>query len=88
MKVNDILALNKLKRRELWIGETLKIPASGKASEKTTPATTSKVTETKTKVVSNTTSESKEKLPKYHTVKKGKHSTRLPESTIFHQISY
>ncbi|MFP4713863.1 LysM peptidoglycan-binding domain-containing protein [Pasteurella multocida] len=71
VKVNDILALNKLKRRELWIGETLKIPASGKASEKTTLATPSKVTETKTKVISNTISESKEKLPKYHTVKKG-----------------
>ncbi|OOF70008.1 N-acetylmuramoyl-L-alanine amidase [Rodentibacter caecimuris] len=32
VKMNDILALNKLKRRELWIGETIKIPENGKNS--------------------------------------------------------
>ncbi|MCW9710213.1 N-acetylmuramoyl-L-alanine amidase [Avibacterium sp. 21-586] len=30
VKMSDIIALNKLKRRELWIGETIKIPDNGK----------------------------------------------------------
>ena len=30
VKIADIIALNKLKRKELWIGETIKIPDNGK----------------------------------------------------------
>ena len=30
VKTADIIALNKLKRKELWIGETIKIPDNGK----------------------------------------------------------
>ncbi|MFZ7235471.1 N-acetylmuramoyl-L-alanine amidase [Avibacterium gallinarum] len=33
VKMSDIIALNKLKRRELWIGETIKIPDNGKNSK-------------------------------------------------------
>lgn len=32
VKVADIVELNKLKRKELWVGETLKIPDNGKSS--------------------------------------------------------
>ena len=34
VKVADIVALNKLKRKELWIGETIKIPANAKTQDK------------------------------------------------------
>ena len=34
VKVADIVALNKLKRQALWIGETIKIPDNGKNSSK------------------------------------------------------
>ncbi|MDP9500920.1 N-acetylmuramoyl-L-alanine amidase [Bisgaard Taxon 45] len=71
VKVNDILTLNKLKRRELWIGETLKIPTNGKVADKHAPLKTTKGTETKSKVLNKTTPESNKKLPKYHIVKKG-----------------
>ncbi|VEH67710.1 N-acetylmuramoyl-L-alanine amidase AmiB [Rodentibacter pneumotropicus] len=30
VKISDIITLNKLKRKELWIGETIKIPDNGK----------------------------------------------------------
>ena len=30
VKIADIIALNKLKRKELWVGETIKIPDNGK----------------------------------------------------------
>ena len=33
VKVADIITLNKLKRKELWIGETIKIPDNGKAQK-------------------------------------------------------
>ncbi|MGC6247787.1 N-acetylmuramoyl-L-alanine amidase [Bisgaard Taxon 45] len=71
VKVNDILTLNQLKRRELWIGETLKIPTNGKVADKNAPLKTTKGTETKSKVLNKTTTESNKKLPKYHIVKKG-----------------
>lgn len=40
VKVSDIIALNNLKRKELWVGETIKIPDSGKnkKSEETKPS--------------------------------------------------
>lgn len=45
VKMDDIIALNNLKRRELWVGETLKIPAHQKAR----PLSKEKVDDEKTK---------------------------------------
>ncbi|VEI57974.1 N-acetylmuramoyl-L-alanine amidase AmiB [Pasteurella multocida] len=85
VKANDIQSLNKLKRRELWIGETLKIPGevkTEKAANKTEKNTTK--TEQPTKTQANKTKENKTNnknndkvneqktdIPKYHRVKAG-----------------
>lgn len=50
VKMSDIIALNKLKRRELWIGETIKIPDNGKNSK----AATSKAEPKNSKTTSKT----------------------------------
>ncbi|MFZ7158408.1 N-acetylmuramoyl-L-alanine amidase [Avibacterium gallinarum] len=50
VKMSDIIALNKLKRRELWIGETIKIPDNGKNSK----AATSKAEPKNSKATSKT----------------------------------
>ncbi|MGC7589942.1 N-acetylmuramoyl-L-alanine amidase [Bisgaard Taxon 46] len=85
VKASDILHLNKLKRRELWIGETLKIPGEAKTEKTTDKAekNTSK-TEQSTKTQTDKTKESKSNnkkndkasekktdIPKYHRVKAG-----------------
>lgn len=85
VKASDIQSLNKLKRRELWIGETLKIPGevkTEKAANKTEKNTTK--TEQPTKTQANKTKENKTNnknndkvneqktdIPKYHRVKAG-----------------
>ncbi|WP_032093742.1 N-acetylmuramoyl-L-alanine amidase [Necropsobacter rosorum] len=79
VKMNDIIALNKLKRRELWIGETIKIPDNGKNSAQSgknaadKPA--SKGKNNQKAAANNQTSAAKNRktdknLPKYHTVEK------------------
>ncbi|MFU2079063.1 N-acetylmuramoyl-L-alanine amidase [Avibacterium endocarditidis] len=50
VKMSDIIALNKLKRRELWIGETIKIPDNGKNNK----AVTSKAEPKNSKTTSKT----------------------------------
>ncbi|CAM3727950.1 N-acetylmuramoyl-L-alanine amidase [Avibacterium endocarditidis] len=50
VKMSDIIALNKLKRHELWIGETIKIPDNGKNSK----AATSKAEPKNSKTTSKT----------------------------------
>lgn len=85
VKASDILHLNKLKRRELWIGETLKIPGEAK-TEKTTDKAEKNTTKTEqsTKTQTDKTKESKSNnkkndkasekktdIPKYHRVKAG-----------------
>lgn len=85
VKASDIQSLNKLKRRELWIGETLKIPGevkTEKATNKTEKNTTK--TEQPTRTQANKTKENKTNnknndkvneqktdIPKYHRVKAG-----------------
>lgn len=85
VKTSDIQSLNKLKRRELWIGETLKIPGevkTEKAANKTEKNTTK--TEQPTRTQANKTKENKTNnknndkvneqktdIPKYHRVKAG-----------------
>lgn len=85
VKASDIQSLNKLKRRELWIGETLKIPGevkTEKAANKTEKNTTK--TEQPTRTQANKTKENKTNnknndkvneqktdIPKYHRVKAG-----------------
>ncbi|MFZ7197858.1 N-acetylmuramoyl-L-alanine amidase [Avibacterium avium] len=49
VKMSDIIALNKLKRRELWIGETIKIPDNGKNSKAATSKTEPKNSKTTSK---------------------------------------
>lgn len=85
VKASDIQSLNKLKRRELWIGETLKIPGevkTEKAANKTEKNTTkteqptrtqaSKTKENKTNNKNNDkVNEQKTDIPKYHRVKAG-----------------
>lgn len=85
VKANDIQSLNKLKRRELWIGETLKIPGevkTEKAANKTEKNTTkteqptrtqvNKTKENKTNNKNNDkVNEQKTDIPKYHRVKAG-----------------
>ena len=34
VKVSEIIDLNKLKRKELWLNETIKIPDNGKRQKK------------------------------------------------------
>ena len=85
VKASDIQSLNKLKRRELWIRETLKIPGevkTEKATNKTEKNTTK--TEQPTRTQANKTKENKTNnknndkvneqktdIPKYHRVKAG-----------------
>ncbi|OOF83005.1 N-acetylmuramoyl-L-alanine amidase [Rodentibacter ratti] len=80
VKVADIIALNKLKRKELWIGETIKIPDNGKnqkmvetkKTDKTTKSTNkkdNKKTEKEDKKNSKTDGK-KADIPHYHTIKK------------------
>lgn len=72
--MNNIIALNKLKRRELWIDETIKIPANGKNSKETTD----KVKVVEAKVANKPTNKKQDKatmpkekaMPKFHIVKK------------------
>lgn len=85
VKASDIQSLNKLKRRELWIGETLKIPGevkTEKAANKTEKNTTkteqptrtqvNKTKENKTNNKNNDkVNEQKTDIPKYHRVKAG-----------------
>ncbi len=54
VKMSDIIALNKLKRRELWIGETIKIPDNGKNSKAATSKTEPKNSKTTSKTESKT----------------------------------
>ena len=72
---NDILTLNKLKRKELLVGENLKIPATAKA-ETANKTETGKETETPKPVDKSPKTQGKSKpevkdaVPKFHTVKK------------------
>ena len=52
VKTADIIALNKLKRKELWIGETIKIPDNGK-NQKAVEAKTVEPKKTENKKVEN-----------------------------------
>ncbi|WP_373100407.1 MULTISPECIES: N-acetylmuramoyl-L-alanine amidase [Pasteurellaceae] len=79
VKMNDIIALNKLKRRELWIGETIKIPDNGKNSAQSGKTSAdkpaSKGKNNQKAAADNQTSAAKNRktdknLPKYHTVEK------------------
>ncbi|MGC7559366.1 N-acetylmuramoyl-L-alanine amidase [Pasteurella sp. PK-2025] len=86
VKANDILNLNKLKRRDLWIGETLKIPgevkntvqpADNKQNKKNAQSRASVVDANATSKKSgsqapkNTEKPTHNSVPKYHTVKSG-----------------
>lgn len=75
VSANDILTLNKLKRKELLVGENLKIPATAKAetankTEKGKETETPKIIDKSTKTQGKTKPEVKEAVPKFHTVKK------------------
>ncbi|OOF80406.1 N-acetylmuramoyl-L-alanine amidase [Rodentibacter caecimuris] len=81
VKVADIIQLNKLKRKELWIGETIKIPNNGKnqkiveaqKAEKTTMKPADKKDNPKTDKDENKKSKTdgkKADIPLYHTIKK------------------
>ncbi|TCP95724.1 N-acetylmuramoyl-L-alanine amidase [Cricetibacter osteomyelitidis] len=64
VKSDDIVALNKLKSRNLFIGQTIKIPGKTKVVE----TKNSKVTKDSKSAVKNT--EKSKSVPKYHTIKK------------------
>ncbi|MXN88801.1 N-acetylmuramoyl-L-alanine amidase [Pasteurella canis] len=72
VKVNDIIALNQLKRRELWIGETLKIPGDTKNTSQSDKVK-KKAAETKPEkpIQGKIGSQTSSNTPKYHTVRKG-----------------
>ncbi|OOF49584.1 N-acetylmuramoyl-L-alanine amidase [Rodentibacter trehalosifermentans] len=81
VKVADIIALNKLKRKELWIGETIKVPDNGKnqkiaktpKTEKTTKSADkkdNKKTDKKEEKKNSKTDGKKADIPRYHTIKK------------------
>ncbi|OOF46771.1 N-acetylmuramoyl-L-alanine amidase [Rodentibacter trehalosifermentans] len=81
VKVADIIALNKLKRKELRIGETIKIPDNGKnqkiaeipKTEKTTKSADkkdNKKTDKKEEKKNSNTESKKAAIPRYHTIKK------------------
>ncbi|MDO5053860.1 MAG: N-acetylmuramoyl-L-alanine amidase [Pasteurella oralis] len=73
VKMSDLIALNRLKRRELWIGETLKIPSDAKTPSKS-DKTSNKVVETKTEPPTQGSTDTQAintNIPKYHTVTKG-----------------
>ena len=72
---NDILTLNKLKRKELLVGENLKIPAIAKAetsnkTEKGKETETPKPVDKSPKTQGKSKPEVKDAVPKFHTVKK------------------
>ena len=72
---NDILTLNKLKRKELLVGENLKIPATAKAetankTEKGKETETHKPVDKSPKTQGKSKPEVKDAVPKFHTVKK------------------
>lgn len=72
---NDILTLNKLKRKELLVGENLKIPATAKAetankTEKGKETETPKPVDKSPKTQGKSKPEVKDAVPKFHTVKK------------------
>ncbi|WP_226692962.1 MULTISPECIES: N-acetylmuramoyl-L-alanine amidase [Rodentibacter] len=75
VKVADIISLNKLKRKELWIGETVKIPDNGKAkiveakkAEKSVSEKAKSADKNKEKAKKSETK--KAEIPLYHTIKK------------------
>ncbi|TGZ99370.1 LysM peptidoglycan-binding domain-containing protein, partial [Rodentibacter pneumotropicus] len=80
VKVADIITLNKLKRKELWIGETIKIPDNGKnqkivetkKDEKTTKSADKKDNKKieKDEKKNSKTDGKKADIPRYHTIKK------------------
>lgn len=53
VKTADIIALNKLKRQELWIGETIKIPGEVKKANESTVKKPNEPAKTTTKEVTN-----------------------------------
>ena len=72
---NDILTLSKLKRKELLVGENLKIPATAKAettnkTEKGKETETPKPVDKSPKTQGKSKPEVKDAVPKFHTVKK------------------
>ena len=81
VKTADIIALNKLKRKELWIGETIKIPDNGK-NQKAVEAKTvepkkaenkkaeNKKAENKSAKSDKKTDPKKSEIPLYHIVQK------------------
>lgn len=81
VKMADIIALNHLKRKELWIGETIKIPDNGKVSktkdEKEKP---SKITENKKTTVKENTTKNGEKNTEKTTNKKTENNTKNKSS--------
>ncbi|OOF53824.1 N-acetylmuramoyl-L-alanine amidase [Rodentibacter genomosp. 2] len=75
VKVADIIALNKLKRKELWIGETIKIPNNGKNQKIVETLKTEKIKLTDKKTDKDekkniNTDGKKAAIPLYHTIKK------------------
>ncbi|OOF59787.1 N-acetylmuramoyl-L-alanine amidase [Rodentibacter myodis] len=80
VKVADIVALNNLKRKELWVGETIKIPDNGKNQKVVEPKKTEKTVSEKAKSTDNKKGKDGEKtdkteskktdIPLYHTIKK------------------
>ena len=75
VSANDILTLNKLKRKELQVGENLKIPATAKSetsnkTEKGKDIETPKPVDKSPKTQGKSKPEVKEAVPKFHTVKK------------------
>ena len=86
VKTADIIALNKLKRKELWIGETIKIPDNGKNQKAVEAKTvepkktennkvenakpTDKKSDNKPAKSDNKTDPKKVEIPLYHIVQK------------------
>ncbi|OOF35855.1 N-acetylmuramoyl-L-alanine amidase [Rodentibacter mrazii] len=80
VKMADIIALNKLKRKELWIGETIKIPDNGKNQKIVEIKKTEKTTKSADKKDKKKTDKDDKKnsktdgkkadIPLYHTIKK------------------
>lgn len=77
VKIADIVALNNLKRKELWVGETLKIPAKNKAKADKKDNTDAKNTSKEDNSAKENTSVKDSGLR--HKVKKGENLSELAE---------
>lgn len=82
VKVSDIIALNKLKRKELWIGETIKVPDNGKNQKIVEAKKVEKTVSEKTKQTDKKDNKKSEKEDK----KANKADAKKTEVPLYHTI--